>query len=69
MPTGYGLSHGPFLQDIFDRLLNGNVEAPISGREATNALEFVHALYASCEADDWVNMRDKPRSNRLGRQD
>ena len=30
VPTGYGLSHGPLLQDIVDRLRQGKIDPPNS---------------------------------------
>jgi len=66
VPTGYGLSHGPFLQEIIDRLARGQSDAPIPGDEAVKAVNLVHALYASCESGAWTHLVDEPRSQRLG---
>ncbi len=67
VPTGYGLSHGPLLQEIVDRLNDGRIDPPISGLDAAPAVELVHALYRSSEIEGWVNMDDKPLSERLGK--
>ena len=66
VPTGYGLSHGPYLQATIDGLLANKTNGPISGQEGVKALELVHALYTSCETNSWTNIADKPRSKRLG---
>lgn len=68
VPTGYGLSHGPFLQETFDRLLNGVLIPPVTAKEGAQAVKLVHALYASSECGEWVLMKDSPHSERLGRQ-
>jgi UDP-N-acetyl-2-amino-2-deoxyglucuronate dehydrogenase len=66
VPTGYGLSHGPMLQDIISQLAHGSVAAPVSALDAVKAVELVHACYASCEQSGWVALVDKPRSKLLG---
>lgn len=67
VPTGYGLSHGPYLKDLAARLLRGETAAPISALEGVKAVKLVHALYASIERDGWVRLSDNPMSERLGR--
>lgn len=67
VPSGYGLGHGPLLQDIVERLSKGVIEAPISVSEALGAVDIVHALYSSIEQGGWVSLVDKPQSQRLGR--
>lgn len=67
VPSGYGLSHGPLMQDIVDRLNKGSIEPPITGEDATHAIDLIHAIYHSVEVGGWVSMRDHPQSNRLGR--
>lgn len=66
VPTGYGLSHGPLLQDIVDRLRAGDLEPPVKARDAVRSVELVHALYKSIEAETWINLCDNPVSARLG---
>ncbi|MET1413416.1 Gfo/Idh/MocA family oxidoreductase [Roseibium sp. HPY-6] len=66
VPTGYGLSHGPMLQDIADRLLSGDIQPPITALDAVRSVELVHALYKSIESETWVNIGDQPLSSRLG---
>jgi len=66
VPTGYGLSHGPMLQDIVDSLRTGNLEPPVPAHDAVRSVQLVHALYKSIEAGTWVNIDDKPLSSRLG---
>ena len=67
VPTGYGLSHGPLIQEIVDRLERGELTPPISGHDALPALQLVHALYRSEEVGGWVRLGDQPLSERLGR--
>ena len=67
VPTGYGLSHGPLLQEIVDRLNGGRIDPPITGDDAVPTVCLVHALYRSAEIGGWVRMADKPISDRLGK--
>ena len=67
VPTGYGLSHGPLIQEIVNRLKIARIDPPISGSDSTHALRLVHALYRSAEINGWVRMSDNLLSNRLGK--
>ena len=67
VPTGYGLSHGPLLQEIVNRLKEGRIDPVITGKDAIPTVQLVHALYRSAEIGGWVNMVDKPISERLGK--
>ena len=66
--TGYGISHGPLLQNIINSLLNGNIEAPVSAKDGIQTSYMVHALYRSDELQSWVKLKDKPISERLGKE-
>ncbi|NQV88707.1 MAG: Gfo/Idh/MocA family oxidoreductase [Parcubacteria group bacterium] len=67
VPNGYGLSHGPLLEEIFSRLKAGNIEPPITAEDALETLSFVHALYKSAEDHAWVHLDEAPSSKYLGR--
>ncbi len=67
VPTGYGLSHGPLLQEIIDRIKVGRIDPPVGGSETIPTVQLVHALYRSAETDGCVRMADEPLSERLGR--
>lgn len=67
VPTGYGLSHGPLLQEIVNRLKQGRVDPPITGSDTVPTVRLVHALYRSAEIGRWVRMEENPVSSRLGR--
>ena len=66
VPTGYGLSHGPLIQEVIDRLERGELDPPISGQDALPAVRLVHALYKSEEVGGWVRLADDPLSERVG---
>lgn len=66
VPTGYGLSHGPYLQEIVDRLGRGDTTPIVSGRDGAATLEVVHALYRSWEDQGWVARGGESRSRHLG---
>ena len=68
VPTGYGLSHGPLLQDIVDRLNRGETIPPISGSDTAPTVNLVHALYRSAEINGWVELAEEPVSERLGKK-
>jgi predicted dehydrogenase len=67
VPTGYGLSHGPLLQENINRLNAGRIDAPITGTDASHCVKLVHALYRSAEEGVWVSLNRDPISKRLGR--
>jgi UDP-N-acetyl-2-amino-2-deoxyglucuronate dehydrogenase len=67
VPNGYGLSHGPLLQQIIDALAAGSTLAPVPAEQALRTTELVHALYRSSEVGGWVSLGDHPESHNLGR--
>ena len=66
--NGYGFSHGPLLQKIIKSLQRGFIEPPISAKSALQTSRLVHALYKSDELQDWVKLKDRPISDRLGKE-
>jgi UDP-N-acetyl-2-amino-2-deoxyglucuronate dehydrogenase len=67
VPNGYGLSHGPLLQQIIDSLRIGSTVAPTCADDAIRTTQLVHALYRSTEVGGWVALADDPQSEYLGR--
>jgi predicted dehydrogenase len=67
VPTGYGLSHGPLLQEIVDRIKSGRSDPPIGGGDTIRTVQLVHALYRSSETGGSVKIADEPLSQRLGK--
>jgi len=67
VPTGYGLSHGPLLQELVNRLKEGRIDPLITGGDSVSTVRLVHALYRSAEIGGWVSMADNPLSARLGK--
>ena len=63
---GFGLGHGPIIQDIVNRLDSGSINAPISIEEGLKSLNLVHAIYRSAETRSWVNFNDDLQSELLG---
>jgi UDP-N-acetyl-2-amino-2-deoxyglucuronate dehydrogenase len=66
--TGYGVSHGPLLQNVIDTLQENKTDSIVSPEDAINTARLVHALYKSDEDQAWVKLKDKPISSRLGKQ-
>ncbi|PLX28268.1 oxidoreductase [Candidatus Parcubacteria bacterium] len=66
VPTGYGLSHGPFLQEIINELNSGGIMPPVTGSDAVESVKIIHALYKSQEDGTWVKLDDNPISSNLG---
>jgi UDP-N-acetyl-2-amino-2-deoxyglucuronate dehydrogenase len=69
VPNGYGLSHGPLLEETFQRLSNGLTHPVISIQDCLQTLNLVHAIYASSEIKGWVSLSNNPLSSRLGIQE
>ena len=67
VPNGYGLGHGPFLQNVIDALREGRTDPPVPAGEGIATSKLVHALYRSDELRAWVSLADNPVSERLGR--
>jgi predicted dehydrogenase len=67
VPNGYGLSHGPLLQQVIDALSEGRTDPPVTAEDGVRTTELVHALYRSDEVRGWVRLADRPVSERLGR--
>lgn len=65
VPSGYGLSHSPYLRDLVSAF-NNNTMPEVTIQSAEITLRLVHALYASCETNAWVKLDDEPRSKFLG---
>ncbi len=68
VPTGYGLSHGPLMQEIVDRLSQGRLDPPITGSDCIPVVDLVHGLYCSVEQGGWVSIANRPVSARLGKK-
>jgi UDP-N-acetyl-2-amino-2-deoxyglucuronate dehydrogenase len=66
VPNGYGLSHGRLLQETIDRLITGDIDAPVPVEGCIATTELIHALYSSHETGGWASLANKPLSNKLG---
>lgn len=66
VPTGYGLGHGPLLQEVVDRISGGDITPVVAADDAVRAVEIIHALYHSWESGQWAERRKGPRSAKLG---
>jgi len=67
VPTGYGLSHGPLLRQVADRLKAGRIDAPVNAIDSVHTCEVIHALYRSHEVHGWVPVGEQTQSARLGK--
>ncbi len=68
VPTGYGLSHGPLMEEIVARLAAGRTDPPITGSDAVPAVRLVHTLYRSAELGQTLALADNHLSDRLGKE-
>ena len=66
VPTGYGLSHGPYVRDVLESLSQGRTDVSVGVEEGLKTLRFLHAIYASMETGGWVRLEGVPESTRLG---
>jgi predicted dehydrogenase len=65
VPNGYGLSHGSFLQQVFDHLVfGGNVM--VQAQDGLTTTSLIHALYASIENNCWIDVASNVTSTKLG---
>lgn len=67
VPTGYGLSHGPLMQDIIDKLNHGDLTPPITAESCVPTVQLVHSMYRSIEQESPVKVGVGELSERLGR--
>lgn len=67
VPCGYGLSHGPFIQEVVDRTLAGRLDGPVSAESAAQTVRLIHAIYRSAEEGKVARVSDNLNSQRLGR--
>jgi len=65
VPTGYGLSHSPYMRDLVRCYYNKELPG-VSINSAIKTLKMIHALYASVEQKTWVYLDQEPRSKKLG---
>jgi len=63
---GFGLGHGPLIQDVVDRLNSNSKIPPISIEDGIESLKLVHAIYKSAETGLWVFMKDNQQAKFLG---
>lgn len=66
VPTGYGLSHGPLLNEVISVINGQGKTMPITAEDAIATTKLVHALYKSDEQKNWVAVSDNLLSARLG---
>ena len=65
--NGYGNSHALLIKKIIENIQNEIISPVITLEESIQTTELVHALYSSDETNTWVNLRNNPISNKLGR--
>ena len=63
---GFGLSHGPLIQDFINTLNAGSIDAPISIYDGIQSMKLVHSIYKSAESGEWINLEDNIQSDFLG---
>lgn len=68
VPNGYGLSHGPFLQQVIDGLRAGRRDMLVPAADGMKTTQLVHALYRSDETRTWISVTGDAISARLGLQ-
>jgi predicted dehydrogenase len=65
VPNAYGFGHDVLYSRVVESVLQ-DAPVEISAEEGRKALEVLHAIYASYELGEWVEMKDQPVSSRLG---
>ena len=66
VPNGYGLSHIELLNDIFNNINENKKNIKINAKDTISTMKLVHAIYASCERNKPVNLKDNIVSKKLG---
>ena len=66
--TGYGLSHGPLLQQMIDAIQTKETKPYVTIESAKRTVQLIHALYRSDELNQWVDLGDQLVSERLGKE-
>lgn len=64
--NGYGYSHGPLLQMIFDTISEGSIVPPIEVNSTVDTMRIIHSLYRSVEDGMPISIEDNFCSRRLG---
>ena len=64
---GFGVGHGPYIQEVVNNLMRGKLKAPVSANESLKSLKLVHAIYTSSDENRWVSMDENIEFNRLGK--
>ena len=67
-PNVYGFGHREFYKAVIENLTTGKREnSLVDGLEGRLSLEVINAIYESVETGKAVNLRFRPRWNRLGK--
>lgn len=61
----YGYGHNEIYQGVYQVLSNSG-EPALSFADGMKTISLLHAIYASAEQNNWVNIKDKISSNKLG---
>jgi predicted dehydrogenase len=64
--NGYGYSHGPLLQEIFNRINREVVDSVIEIQSTVETMRLIHALYRSNEDQRPILISEDLRSQNLG---
>ncbi len=73
-PTVYGFGHNSVVDQVGATLLAlakgetpNTALQPVTFEDALGTIDLLHAIYRSDEIGTWVDLKDRPRSTRLGR--
>ena len=66
VPNGYGFSHKEILKDIFSNIRDKKNNIKVKASDTLSTLKLVHSIYASCEREKPINLKDNVISKKLG---
>tara|TARA_Y100000389_G_C17458250_1_gene519699 strand:- start:292 stop:1356 length:1065 start_codon:yes stop_codon:yes gene_type:complete len=66
--NGYGLGHGPFLQELFNRVKRKSTVSPVSVKDSINVTQIIHAIYESSKKKKWIKVNKGVVYKKLGKK-
>ena len=66
--NGYGLGHGPFLKELFNRIKRKSTTPPVSVKDSIKVTQIIHAIYESSRKKEWIKVKKGVVYKKLGKK-